>query len=178
MHPPPEKWTQYGTLSIVARSLIEAGQLPVEVCGTSISDARSGYAECRRWLAGAGASRLATVFGSIDLVTAHEKERPEDRTARITVMAQRLSGYPEDLVMAEIRAYRGVYFPKLDEIRIPLEKSAAYRRRLLMLRAFDEAIKRIARGGPNPAAKTISAEDRARVSAGMARLRRELGGAA
>ena len=156
--------------------MIEPGQCPIEIIGDDLTDARSALGEIDHWLKPVGAARLARAFGEIDLVTGHEREAGGDRSKRIEVMARRLSSYPEDLVIAELRRYRGIYFPRLDEIRLPLEQSAAYRRRLTLRRAFTEKIRRLVLGETSEPRKIISDEERAAVSAGFRRLRATLTG--
>lgn len=131
--------------------------------------------EINYWLKGIGAGRLAKAFAEIDLVTGTSSENAADRSARIQVMARRLSGYPEDLVLKQLRSYRGVFFPKLDDIRLPLERSREYRERLGLKRAFEEALRKLANGESLDEKRVISDDERAIVAKKFAAWRKELG---
>lgn len=152
--------------------MIAPGECPIDVIGERRAAVYRGLAEIERSLMPVGAAKLVRMFGELELVSAHEKEKSEDSQARIEVMSRRLARYPEDLVRRELWNYRSVFFPKLDDIRIPIEQSTEYRRRLMLRRAFKEALDRIERGVTRR--EPISDEERARVSAGFQRLRREL----
>lgn len=157
---------------LMPKRLIGPGDCPIDVIGESRASMQRGLAQIERSLAPVGAAKLVRMFGELELVSAHEREKAEDSQARIEVMARRLARYPEDLVRRELWNYRSVFFPKLDEIRIPIEQSAEYRKRHILRRAFKEALDRLERGVTRR--EPISDAERAKVSEGFQRLRREL----
>ena len=118
-------------------------RLPIEVVGNSIEDASAGLEESKSWLVRARRAVIVAALSELYLVTARRSEDGDNRKAMLNVMEERLTELPEDLVLAQIKRYRGIYFPALDEIRLPVEQSDRYRRRVFVAAAFHEAKQRI-----------------------------------
>ena len=154
---------------------MQPGDNPIEVAGSNLRDAQDGLVAAARWLGPSDSAPIMAALCGLYLVTQKPPEVQADRDDILNIMAAALSRLPADLVAAQVAAYRGVFFPKLDDIRLPIERSAAFRQRVLVVMAFREAVERITSGGA-PAAPKITPEDRAKVSQGFARLRREIGG--
>ena len=120
------------------RSLIEGDQSEMMIEGPK-EEARAALREVENWLSAAPVALLAKALSELYLRTARRAEDTEDRQALVKLYARELSRYPGDLAVCEIEKYRGTFFPALDELRGPLEKSDRLlkRRRLASaLRAF------------------------------------------
>ena len=133
----------------------------------------AGLREAISWAGGGEEAPITKAISGLYMVTARRSEETDDRIGLIETTSRMLARLPCDLVLKAIDDYRGVFFPKLDEIRLPIERSREYRQRLGIVRAFREAVDRL-QGPPRAARRMVTAEDRAIVSAGYRRLRSEL----
>lgn len=152
--------------------MILPGENPIKVFGDSLEDAKEGAREAAAWCGSSPEAPIMKALSVLYLVKARPSEGTDDRMAVLSGMSALLKRYPKDLVLKAIEDHRGHFFPKIEELRGPIERSAAYRRRILVASAFREAVARIA--DQRPAASRISPEVRASVSEGFGRLRREL----
>lgn len=104
----------------------------------SLSDARQALVEAQRWLGPAVEETLQRALGELYIRTARRAEEAAERKALLRLYARELSALPGDLVLEAIRAYRGTFFPALDELRGPVERSGRLRERRLKIAAIRE----------------------------------------
>lgn len=64
-------------------------------------------------------------IGELFLSTRPPTRDPDERKALFALYTRELSKLPHGRVMARLKAYRGVFFPALDEIRAPIEADIA-----------------------------------------------------
>lgn len=116
--------------------------------------------------------KLLTELSKLYMRTARRSEGDYDRKTVLKLYALELGKFPGDLALAQIEAYRGTFFPALDELRTPIEKSRALRLRVLKL----EALRRGIVGESPERRRAVNDQERAYVVDGFKKLSAGLSG--
>lgn len=150
----------------------EGDRIPWIVTAPSRSELDAAIVEAEGWLRPATLEKLLTELSKLYMRTARRPEGDHDRKTVLKLYAVELAKFPGDLVLAQIEAYRGTFFPALDELRTPIEKSRILRSRWLKLEALRRGIV-----GENPEQqRVISDQERAYVVEGFKKLSARLSG--
>lgn len=114
----------------------------------------------------ASLEKLMAELSKLYVRTARRAEGDQDRETLVKLYAVELSKLPGDLALAQIAAYRGTFFPALDELRVPIERSDRLKTRKQKLEALRRAV-----DGDNPQTeRIISDEERAVIAERFRRL--------
>lgn len=152
---------------------MQPGQNPYIVTAANSDDAKQALAVIEDWMEPALLDRLIVEIGELYYRTRREKETDASKEVVIALYARELHKLPADITIEAIQNFRGVFFPALDVIRVPIETDVRLRER----KARAKALRAFLVNGPDDDTPRQMTDDvRAAVSSGFKKLRAELGG--